>query len=122
MQFKIYHRGLKPSVNHQPLVHGNRDNGSQVVDAVLVRTRHSGFLQDLINTFPTPAMCTHRPPTHANGLSRALTASKYRLSHCRDVVRSCLRSPWYILPEHLDVSKVDETVTWQGRLFRPTII
>ena len=85
-------------------------------------TRHSGFLQDLINFFPTPAMCAHRPPTHANGLTRALTASKYSPFHCRDVVSPCLRGPRYFLPEHLDVSKVDETVTWQGRLFRPTII
>ena len=60
-------------------------------------TRHSGFLQDVINTFPTPAVCTHRPPTRANELSRALTASKYSPLHCRDVVRSCLRSPRYIL-------------------------
>ena len=37
MQFKIDHRGLKPSVNHQPLVHEKRDDGSQVVDAVLER-------------------------------------------------------------------------------------
>ena len=85
-------------------------------------TRHSGFLQDFINTFPTPAMCAHRPPTHANGLTRALTTSKYNPFHCRDVVSPCLRGPRYFLPEHLDVSKVDETVTWQGRLFRPTII
>ena len=70
MQFKIDHR-----LKHQPLVHGKRDDGSQVVDAALVRTRHTGFLQDLINTSPTPAICTHRPPTRANGLSRALTAS-----------------------------------------------
>ena len=85
-------------------------------------TRHSGFLQDLINTYPTPAMFAHRPPTHANGLTRAVTALKYSPLHCRDVVRSCLRSPRYILPEHLDFSKVDETITWQGRLFWPTII
>ena len=85
-------------------------------------TLHSVFLQDLIYTFPTPAMCAHRPPTHANGLTRALTASKYSPLHCRDVVSPCLRGPRYFLPEHLDVSKVDETVTWQGRLFGPTII
>ena len=53
-------------------------------------TRHSGFLQDLINTFPTPAMFAHRPPTHADGLTRALTASKYSPLLCRDVVRSCV--------------------------------
>ena len=38
------------------------------------------------------------PPAHpANGLTRALTASKYSPLHCRDVVRSCLRSPRYFL-------------------------
>ena len=35
-------------------------------------TRHSGFLQDLINTSSTRATCAHRPPTRANGLIRAL--------------------------------------------------
>ena len=103
-------------------MHGKRDDGSQVVAAVLVRTRHSGFLQDLINTFPTLAMCTHRPPTHENGLTGALTASKCSPLQCRDVFSPCLRSPRYFFPEHLDVSKVDETVTLQGRLFQPTII
>ena len=93
MQFKIDHGGLKPSVNHQPLVHGKRGYGSQVVDTVLKRDR--GFLQDFINTFPTPGMCAHRPPTRANGLSRALMASKDSPLHCRDVVRSCSRSPRY---------------------------
>ena len=34
---RLINRGLKPSVNHQPLVHGKRDDGSQVVDAALVR-------------------------------------------------------------------------------------
>ena len=85
-------------------------------------TPHSGFLQDFINTFLTPAMCAHHPPTHANGLTRALTASKCSLFYCRDVVSPCLRGPRYYFPVHLDVCKVDETVTWQGRLFRPTII
>ena len=80
-------------------------------------TRHSGFLQGFVNTFPTPAMCAHRPPTHANGLTRALTASKYSPFHCRDVVSPCLRGPRYYFPEHLDVSKFDETVTWQERTY-----
>ena len=66
---------------------------------------NSGFLQDLINPFPLPAMCTHRPPSRANGLTRALTASKYSPLHCEDVVRSCLRSPRYFLPEHLVFAK-----------------
>ena len=96
-------------------MHGKRHDGSQVVDAVLVRTRHSGFLQDLINTSPTPAMCTHRSPTRADGLTRALTASKYSLLQCRDAVRSCLRSPRYFFPEHLVVSN-DETVTLQKKI------
>ena len=37
-------------------------------------TLHSGFLQDLVNSFQTPAMYTHRPPT-------PLTASKYSPLH-----------------------------------------
>ena len=64
-------------------------------------TRHSGFLQVLINTYPSPAMFAHRQPTHANGLTRALTASKYSPLHCRDVVRSCLRSLWYFFQSML---------------------
>ena len=119
---RIDHKGLKSSVNRHPLVHGKRVMDLMLLTPFSSETRHSGFLQDLINTYPTPAMCAHRPPTQVNGLTRALTASKYSPLHCRDVFSPCLRSPRYFLPEHLDVSKVDETVTWQGRLFRPTII
>ena len=39
---------------------------SEMTDLMLLtpfscETRHSGFLQDLINIFPTPGMCTHSP-------------------------------------------------------------
>ena len=44
-------------------------------------TRHSGFLQDLINTFPTPAMHTHRPPTHA--MLKESTVHLSRASCCQ---------------------------------------
>ena len=106
------------------MVQEKRDDGSQVVDAVLERDPALrlplGFDQLLFR--PQQCARTARPPA-LTGLSRALTASKLSPLHCRDVVISCFHGvPRYILPEHLDVSKVDGTVTWQGRLFRPTII
>ena len=94
-------------------MHGKRDDGSHVVDAVLKRDPALRLPPGFDQCLSDPSY-VRAPPAHANGLTRALTASKYSLLHCRDVVSPCLRSPRCFLPEHLDVSKVDETRTCQG--------
>ena len=63
MQFKIDHRGLKSSVNQQPLVLRKRDDGSQVVDAVLVRDRALRLPPGFDQYFSDPSN-VDAPPAH----------------------------------------------------------
>ena len=63
MQFKIVHRGLKSSVNHQPLAHEKRDDGSQVVDTVLERDRPVRLPPGFDQYFSDPSN-VHAPPAH----------------------------------------------------------
>ena len=60
MQFKIDH---KPSVNHRPLVHEKRDDGSQVVDAVLKRDPALRLLPGFDQYFSDPSN-VRAPPAH----------------------------------------------------------
>ena len=63
MQFKLDHRGLKPSVNHNPLVHGKRDDGSHVVDAVLKRDPTLRLPPGFDQYLSVPRN-VHSPPAH----------------------------------------------------------